>query len=374
MRVAIFSSTIDVRNGYGNITFEYCSALCKNGIDFVLFLPKSEKKHIDTLSLSFDVSCTLPEYIFRIRPYSFFSYLKIMDVSSFDIVHSLFSFPYCFIAARAAKRHKIPFLMGAQGTYGVLPLTQWPEKYFLKWSYKQALQIIVPSEFTKEYIQKYAEMKYPISVIHNGVDFNRFQVSTDNILVREKYKGKKILLTVGGLKDRKGQDLVIRALPAVIEKFPNVVYVLVGEGSIKKSLLQLARDLNVETHVDFVGSKTSDELVEYFKMCDIYVHTSRVIDFNFEGFGIVYLEASACKKPLIATDAGGIRDAVIHEKTGLVVGNEDIGGISKAACRLLSDVNFADGLGEAGYQYAKLHDWSNIFKRFIKLYELYAKR
>ena len=72
--------------------------------------------------------------------------------------------------------------------------------------------------------------------------------------------------------------------------------------------------------VEFAGRKSGDELVSYFQLCDIYVHTPKVVDLKFEGFGIVYLEASACGKPIVATDAGGVRDAVIDGETGLIAG------------------------------------------------------
>lgn len=75
MRSAIFSSTIDVRNGYGNITYELCSALKARGVDITLFLPKSEREYVDKSSISFPIEYQLPPYIFRIRPHNFWPYL-----------------------------------------------------------------------------------------------------------------------------------------------------------------------------------------------------------------------------------------------------------------------------------------------------------
>lgn len=370
MRIALFSSTLDVKNGYGNFTYEFCSELAqRKEIDFTLFLPVSERKH-SLPSYTFRVEYVLPDYIFRIKPYNFLPYLGTFSLAGYDLVHSLLDFPYCFMAARIAKKNHLPFIMGAQGTYGVVPLTYFPEKYLLRWSYTQAKKTIVPSVFTKEKIEEYAQQKYPIEIIHNGVNFEKFQFFNGNIFssLKEKYKDKIVLLTVGGLKQRKGQDLVLKALSQVISEVPNIQYVIVGDGSWGEYLKQLAKELKVDSHVEFVGQVNDDDLISYFHTCDIYIHTPRCVNLNFEGFGIVYLEAGACKKPIIATDAGGIRDAVIDGKTGRVVPDEDIEGIAQAIGELAMSVELRENFGENGYVYAQEHTWKKIIDSFIQVY------
>lgn len=373
MRIALFSSTLDISNGYGNVTYEFCNSLDQQGVDFKLFLPGTEKDRIKKLNPHFAVDCLLPPYIFRLKSKHIFRYLKFIDISKFNLIHSLFDFPYCVLAAWSASCYHKPFIMGAQGTYGVLPLTYFPEKFLLKWAYGRAKQIIVPSLFTKEQIIFYSKRNFPISIIHNGVNFTRFQNVPDIAALRQKYKGKKILLTVGGLKPRKGQDLVIKALPQIAIAIPEIIYIIVGDGQWKEYLYQLAVEKGVVDRVVFTGALEGEDLVRYFHLSDIYVHTPRVVNLNFEGFGIVYLEASACKKPIVATDAGGVRDAIIAGKTGLIVPAEDVNGIALSIIRILTDKKFADQLGGAGYHYAMDHDWSEITKQFISLYKKYAK-
>ncbi|MCA9371232.1 MAG: glycosyltransferase family 4 protein [Candidatus Peregrinibacteria bacterium] len=364
MRIAIFSATIDRTNGYGNIAYELCKTLRHEGIEFVLFLPRNEKRF--TKDLPFATRCVLPKNVFRLYQREGWKYFKSVDVSAFDIVHSLFAFPFCIPAYRSAKKYGKPFLMGAQGTYGVRPLTQFPENIFLKQCYRSAKAVTVPSVFTKEQIQKYAGREYPITVIHNGVDFNRFQRSVPDI--KNQFEGKKMLMTVGGLKERKGQDLVLRALQIVLRERDDVEYVLVGAGNWESGLRKLAAELGIADHVVFAGSKQGDELVSYFNACDIYVHTPKVVDLNFEGFGIVYLEASACGKPIVAADAGGIRDAVLDGKTGLIAPDGDIDAIAAHILTLLGDSAMVRKMGEAGRQYASKNDWNSVAQGFIKLY------
>ena len=368
MRIALFSPTIDFRNGYGNITFELCSQYHTMGIDFTLFIPMVESELCEKLQVPFAVSPVLQKNIFRLFQREGWKYFTHVNVSAFDIVHSLFAFPFCIPACRSARKYGKRFIMGAQGTYGVLPLTQYPERWFLKKCYRAAQSVTVPSAYTKEQIFTHAKEEYPITIIHNGVHFDRFQKEVDTSSIRERYADKKILLTVGGLKERKGQDLVLRALPKVLERHPDTVYVLVGDGNWKTGLKELAETLGIRDAVDFAGSKTGDELVAYFRACDVYVHTPKVVRLNFEGFGIVYLEASACRKPIVATDAGGIRDAVMDNETGLIVSDGDVEGIASSILTLLDDTALAGRLGDTGWEYAKEHSWTAIAHKYASLY------
>lgn len=380
MKIAIFSFDIDRAYGTGNITYELCLELYRQGIDFELFLPKVDnrdgKLNIEKCTgFPFTVRCIMPEYVSgigeMIRKKIVWQYSKRYDLKGFTLVHCITEFPHSFIAARSAKKNKLPFIMGAQGTYGVLPLTK-NTRPFLKWSYNQAKEIIVPSHFTKEMIIKYSGENYNISIIHNGVNFSRFENQPDISDLQEKYKGHKILLTVGGLIPRKGQDLVIQALPKILEKHPNTKYILAGAGRMREPWLELAKKLNLENKVEFLGRIDADQVNKYFFMCDIYVHTPIVVNLSFEGFGIVYLEASACGKPIVASDAGGIRDAIIDNKTGLIARDRDIDDIANKIIQLLDNNELRRQMGEAGRAYAKEHDWPIITEKFIEKYKQYS--
>lgn len=369
MRIALFSSTADVTNGYGNITAEYCRAMTAAGADYTLFLPKAEKafhvKYIPEVPVRFD----LPPYIFEMKNPKVLGYLKTVDVSGYDIVHSLLDFPYCFLAARSAKKYGKPFMMGSQGTYGVVPLLRFPDRLALEYAYARARKIVVPSMFTKTMILKHTKRRYEIDVIHNGVNYKRFAAETDASDIRARYKGKMIYLTVGGLKERKGQDLVIEALGKMRPSFDTFVYLLVGDGEWKETLQAKAKECGVEDKVVFVGAVEGAELVRYFHACDIYVHTPRVAYYNFEGFGIVYLEAGASGKPCLATDAGGVADAVRSGKTGYIVADGDTDAIADRLLLLSRDNTIRARLGLGGREYAKQHDWPIIVRKFQKLYD-----
>ncbi len=376
MKILLSSSTIDRRNGYGNITYELSRTLAQRGVEVTLLLPRDTKESLPEIQ-NLTIEKVLPPYLFQALRPKLLTYLfwRYRTNKKFDLVHSLFETPYAPLMAREAKRMDVPFVMGAQGTYGVKPLTEQPELLLLKYAYGSAKAIIVPSEYTKNAINKEAHEDYDITVIHNGVDFERFRdAKGSEAKLKQEYAGKRILLTVGQLKNRKGQDMVIRALPEILKKHPNTVYLVVGDDGWGGYLKELAHEVGVHEHVVFTGPIASDEVSAYFHACDIYVHTARISGkYFFEGFGIVYLEAGACGKPSVGTDAGGITDALIHEKTGFVAENENIEEIVTYVNRLLSDDAERSRMGDSARIYASEHTWEHITELYQNVYERVLK-
>jgi phosphatidylinositol alpha-1,6-mannosyltransferase len=361
-----------VKNGYGNITHELLSSLKEMGHQITLLLPENDEfSQYDIEGIT--VERVLPKYLFNYKSVNIYKYLlwKYKAKTKFDLVHSLFAFPYAPLMCREAKRLGLPFVVGAQGTYGVQPLSQSPEKYAMKYAYRNARAIIVPSEYTKKAILNEAEESFDITVIHNGVNYERFvSHQVDNEDLRSKFAGKKVILTVGELKSRKGQDLVIKALPEIVKRHPDVLYVLVGYPSWQKHLEELAKEVGVEKHIHITGPVDDNEILDYFKVADLYVHTPRVHNkYQFEGFGIVYLEAGACGKTSVGTDAGGIKDALLHEKTGLVADAGNVGQIADYINKLLADNELRLTYEKNAQEYAREHSWKNIAREYERVYK-----
>jgi phosphatidylinositol alpha-1,6-mannosyltransferase len=141
--------------------------------------------------------------------------------------------------------------------------------------------------------------------------------------IRIGLHGKKVLLTVGRLDARqkhKGHDRMIRLLPRLRNEYPNLVYVVVGEGSDRKRLESLANQCGVASMVQFRGRVSADELVEYYRAADLLVMPS-----TGDGFGIVFLEAIACGTAVVGLDTGGVRDAMADGDLGQAVREEELG-------------------------------------------------
>lgn len=154
------------------------------------------------------------------------------------------------------------------------------------------------------------------------------------------------LLTVARLaasERYKGVDHVLRALPLVRKAYPNVDYVVVGDGDDRVRLERLADDAGARDAVRFVGERTGQDLLAHYAACDVFVMPSRA-----EGFGIVFLEAMAFGKPVIGGDHGGTRDVVVDGETGYLVRHGDIDALADRLVRLLKDEDLRRRMGQAG--------------------------
>lgn len=191
-----------------------------------------------------------------------------------------------------------------------------------------------------------------IHIVHPSVNIERLNRNIAPNVIREKFdlQGKKCILSVGRLVERKGYDIMIRALPEILKKTPSAHYIIVGRGEQEIHLRKLAKDLNVTSHITFAGYISDDDLGSYYALCDVFAMISREISekSNIEGFGIVYLEANLFGKPVVAGRSGGVEDAVVHGKTGLLVDPHSPVEVSEALLSLLNNPELAQRLGDAG--------------------------
>lgn len=216
----------------------------------------------------------------------------------------------------------------------------------------KASAIFPNSNNTKRLLVALGMTEDKITVVPCGTDPEKFQAVRNREEIAQKYglKGKKILLTVARLESHKGIDTIIGLMPELIKKIPNLVYVAVGTGRQEATLKDMARHLNLNGRVLFTGLVSQEELLGLYGVCDVFVMVSRELPSASEGFGIVFLEANACGKPVIGGKAGGVPDAVVHGETGLLVDPNDPQEVAEAVVRLLMDDSFAERLGARGRQ------------------------
>jgi phosphatidylinositol alpha-1,6-mannosyltransferase len=185
-----------------------------------------------------------------------------------------------------------------------------------------------------------------------GVDVDAFHPGVDGSEVRKRHglDGRPVVVCVSRLVPRKGQDMLIRALPQIRRRVPGAALLLVSGGPYRKTLERLARENDVESDVIFTGSVPWGELPEHYAAGDVYAMPcrTRAAGLDVEGLGIVYLEASATGLPVVGGDSGGAPDAVREGETGFVVGGRDVAAIAGRIVDLLSDPERARAMGAAG--------------------------
>lgn len=232
-------------------------------------------------------------------------------------------------------------------------LINYQERFFLKrWLYTRIYfyvrHIIANSNYTKNLLLKRGVEEGKITVIYPAIDKNRFSQKGDPQRIRNLFQldGQRVILTVGTLSERKGQDTVISSLPLVLQEIPNLKYFIVGNGQFGAQLKRLTADLGLNDHVIFAGRVSADELIDYYDAADVFVLPNRVVGSFVEGFGFVFLEAASRGKPSIGSDSGGVREAVIHGETGYLVDPLNRAEIAQTITRLLKDRELAGRLGE----------------------------
>ena len=184
-----------------------------------------------------------------------------------------------------------------------------------------------------------------------GIDVDHF-IPTDSSNLRAELglTDKSVIISVGRLVHRKGQDKLISALPEIKTSVPNVHLVLVGVGPHQDYLEKLALKLNVSDCVTFIGRINYAELPKYICLGDIFAMPSRSRFFGLEveGLGIVYLEASACGLPVVGGKSGGAPDAVLVGETGMVVDGTNSSEIADACIELLNNPELCALMGANG--------------------------
>ncbi len=233
----------------------------------------------------------------------------------------------------------------------------------------QADAVVAVSRFARDSLIRLMDVPpEKISLIPNGVDLARFtpRPRRADLVARYRLAGKRVLLTVGRLSERKGMDRVIQALPRLRATHPDLVYLLVGEGPFRAQL-EAAASPCVE-NVVFAGAVPADELVDHYALADVFIMANRALaNGDTEGFGLVFLEANACGIPVIAGRAGGSGDAVTHEVNGLVVDGDDPEVIAAALARLLGDAALRARLVGAGLAVAAQAGWEARAAMFLRV-------
>lgn len=229
-------------------------------------------------------------------------------------------------------------------------------------------------DFTRNAISKGLSAKAQSSMVKiaPGIDVDHF-IPTNASALRETLgiAEKRIIVSVGRLVHRKGQDHLIEAMPEILKSVPSAHLLLVGEGPYRQHLQKLVTENKLETAVTFIGRIQYKELPTYICAGDIFAmpSRSRLMGLEVEGLGIVYLEASACGLAVLAGNSGGAPDAVVQNKTGLVVDGTENKQIAAAAIELLTNVESSRQMGKAGRQWIvdnwRWEIWSKSFEDLL---------
>jgi phosphatidylinositol alpha-1,6-mannosyltransferase len=246
----------------------------------------------------------------------------------------------------------------------------------LAWMLRRVLKgadfIIANSRNTQAILQDvWCVQPERIRLLHPGVDTNYFEPADRDLEARRNlgWGDRPVVLTVGRLQERKGQDTMIRSTALVRKAIPDVLYAIVGDGDDRARLEALVDELNLRANVQFVGECDDARLLSCYQQCDLFVLANRQVGQDIEGFGMVLLEAQACGKPVLAGDSGGTGETMDSPRTGMTLDCSASEPLAAAVLDLLQDPARRARMGVAARQWTVNHfDWDALASQAAELF------
>lgn len=311
----------------------------------------------------------------------------------FDIIHAHFPGYIAPISSYAAllkflkKRKKIPLVHTIHGIYhdpflvdDVEDPFSKPIKYnniqckfslnpikainwFVHLPIFNADKLIALTKFEKEELQKYGIPRDKIEVVPNGIDLSMFSPLPPKDKFKKKFKIKgRLILFVGQLRRRKGPEYLIMSMPKILEEYPDTSLVFIGYKRNKK-IEYIVKENNLENHIRFLGFLSERDKIAAYRSADVFC-----LPTNYEGFGIVYLEAMACGTPIVTTDTPGVMEIVIPKRNGLLVPPKDPNELARAIIKLFDSPSLSKKISKNNISDVKKYDWKIIAEKIESIY------
>lgn len=369
------------RGGIQNYLYNICKRLPKESV--VVWAP------INSVATDFDkkqgFKIIRKSYNSALRMFGlssleyFFTVRKLVKQNKIDIIHCGHIHPMGMTAYLAKKILHIPYIVYTHGTeIKEIENKSGFTKKMMKRVLDEAQNIVVTTDFMRDYIvakfdfdRDENELAKKFVKIPPGVNSDLFH-PLDSLKIKQRFglENQKIILTCGRLVPRKNHEMVLKAMPNVLKRVPNAKYYIIGNGPTLEKLRLLVRNLRLDDKVKIYTKITDRDLNFYYNLADVFIMPSKEMENkkDIEGFGLVYLEANACKKPVIAGNTGGVAEAVLDGQTGILVNPENIKEITDALIKILRNEELANDLGNYGFERVKNEfSWDELVKKLMTI-------
>jgi len=291
---------------------------------------------------------------------------KIYEGFEFDLIHSHVALPDGSAGMLLAKEYKKPLVVTIHGQdfYKTIFRNKKCKENIGKVINFSTKTIVVSNALRNIGVRNFGVERSKFVVVPNGIDLEESNLKK-NSFISKICQGKKIILSIGYLIKRKAHQYVIKSLSKLISKYPNIIYLIGGDGPEEKKLKEQVKKENLEEYVRFFGRVNREKVISLMSSCQVFVLPSWD-----EAFGVVYLEAMANGKPVIACRGEGPEDFIKNKDTGILVKPKDIDSLIEAIDFLLSNPEKAQ---EIGNQARKLvfenYTWAKAVQKIIKVYQ-----
>lgn len=242
-------------------------------------------------------------------------------------------------------------------------------RHYLNSFLKNAEYATMPTEIAIEELipENRKHFKVPVEALSNGVDLSAFKPKKVPRAIYQKYHldpNVPHVLYIGRVDPEKSIENIIHAFTKVLEKIPNANLTIIGDGADKSRLEKLSKHLNISAQVNFLGRVLPPDLYELYRIGTVFATASKT-----ETQGIVLIEAAATGLPLVAVDAGAVKEICQNCKNGFLCKPDDVNSIAKSLIKILSDPNLQREMSKASLEIAKQHDLNRTLSRFEEIYQ-----
>jgi glycosyltransferase involved in cell wall biosynthesis len=285
--------------------------------------------------------------------------IRLLRKERIDLIQAHWIIPQGLLAvlARRFSHSKAAILCTIHGS-DLLSLRHPLFKILQRFTISHTDSTTVVSKAIFQHILEIGGASEKVSVLSMGVDA-KYLFVPDNAEPRSQHE----MLYVGRLTSEKGIELLVKAMPEILSKLPEITLTVIGKGPLELHLRSLCQSLKIAQNVQFVGPVPNDQLPKFFKRATLCVLPS-----NTEGFGLVCAEALACECPVLASDIPALREIVHHQKTGRLFRKNDIDALVEGVLTMMNDEKLRKQLGHAGrMQILTSHDWEVIANQYHEL-------
>jgi phosphatidylinositol alpha-1,6-mannosyltransferase len=251
----------------------------------------------------------------------------------------------------AIARRGTPYLSAAHGFEYWLSIAPGAHAALRHATSRASRVPVMCSAFIARVVRTAVPDDVPVSVMYPGADTDAFHpdLPFEDLRARHGLGDRPVVVCVSRLVPRKGQDVLIHAMPEISRRVPDAALLLVGDGPYRGKLESMAADLP-DGSVAFSGQVSERDLPRYYRAGDVFAMPCRTRrgGLEVEGWGNVFIEAAACARPVVVGDSGGAREALVDGATGLLVDGADVGRVADAVASLLEDPARAAAMGAAG--------------------------
>ncbi len=249
-------------------------------------------------------------------------------------------------------REGLPYLAAAHGFEYWLSIAPGTHALVRRATARAARVTVLCSAFIARVVRTAVPEPVPVSVVYPGADTEVFRpdLPTEDLRERHGLGDRPVVVCVSRLVPRKGQDVLIRAMPQIRRRVPEAALVIVGDGPYRARLEAMAAELAPERSVLFTGPVSEQELPRYYRLGQVFAMPcrTRLGGLEVEGWGNVFIEAAACGRPVVVGDSGGARESLVPGETGLLVDGRHVAEVADAVATLLADPALAERMGRMG--------------------------